>query len=76
MIHKDDALPHSGVCLLRGCDDVLGGPGMERALSLPAADNEWEGSSPVACGVSSRALRSLPGTRSVAEVSMMTSVIS
>ena len=60
MIHKDDdALAHSGVCLLRRCDAVLGGPGMERALGLPAAANDREGSSPVACRVSSRLLQSL-----------------
>ncbi len=45
------------------------------ALGLPAADNEWEDSSPVARCASSRALRARPGTRSVAEVSMMTLVI-
>src|SRR6266704_6904233 len=28
MIHNDDALPHSGVCLLRRCDAVLGCRGM------------------------------------------------
>ena len=56
MIHNDDALAHSGVCLLRRCDAVLRGPGMERALSLPAATHDWEGSSPVACRASSRAL--------------------
>src|ERR1700730_4111009 len=61
-MNDDDALPHSGVCLLRGCDAVLGGPGMERTLSLPAAANDREGSSPVACRASCRALPSLPGT--------------
>ena len=61
MIHKDDdALAHSGVCRLRRCDVVLRGPGMERALSLPAAANDREGSSPVARLVSSRLLQSLP----------------
>jgi len=54
--NDDDALPHSGVCLLRGCDAVLRGPGMERTLSLPAAAHDWEGSSPVACRARSRAL--------------------
>src|ERR1700692_2936343 len=63
MIHNDDyAHPHPGVFLLRGCDAVLGDPGMERALSLPAAANDREGSSPVACRASCRALQSLPGT--------------
>jgi len=57
--HDDDALAHSGVCLLRRCDAVLRRPGMERALSLPAADNDREGSSPVARRASSRALQSL-----------------
>jgi hypothetical protein len=33
---------------------------MERALSLPAAGNDGEGSSPVADRVSSRLLQSLP----------------
>jgi hypothetical protein len=70
MIHDDDdALPHSDVCLLRGCDAVLGGPGMERTLSLPAADYDREGSSSVACPASFCLLRPLPGTSSVAEVS-------
>jgi len=63
MIDNDDyALPHSGVCLLRGCDAVLGGPGMERTLSLSAAANDWKGSSPVARRASCRLLQSLPGT--------------
>jgi len=53
--NSDDAFPHSGVCLLRRCDAVLRGPGMERALSLPPADNDREGSSPVAYPASSRA---------------------
>ena len=35
---------------------------MERAVSLPAAANDWEGSSPVAFRASSRALQSLSGT--------------
>ena len=63
MIHNDDdALAHSGICLLRRCDAVLRCPGMERAVSLPAAAHDCEGSSPVARRVSSRALRSLPET--------------
>src|SRR6266853_1467480 len=68
MIHNDDAFADSGVCLLRRCDAVLGGPGMERALSLPAAANDWEGSSPVACRASSRALQSLSREWVAAEV--------
>jgi len=49
---------------------------MERAVSLPTVAHDGEGSSAVARCVSSRTLRSLPGTRSVAEVSMITSVTS
>ena len=51
-----------GVTLWYGADLPKTQYRVERAVSLPAAANDWEGSSPVAFRASSRALQSLSGT--------------